>query len=121
MWMASATKEGTMKKPTTVSILGVEIPLDTIQYTTSTPPAIHAVIGEWNNYYSEMSEDIAKAIDEFEALPIQLRPAILTEPGKQCQFFTYSTLTPKDAWDNVLNFSSEARPETIEWSDGFRS
>lgn len=56
-----------MKKPTHVNILGVDILLATIAYATSTVPAvIHATLGEWNNYYSESSASIAKAIREFE-------------------------------------------------------
>lgn len=56
-----------MKRPPHVNILGVDIPLATIAYATSTVPGpTHATLGEWNNYYNESSPDIAKVLKEWE-------------------------------------------------------
>jgi len=78
--------EGIMKKPTHVNILGVNIPLATLRYATWDVP-VYAVIAEYNNYYSESSPEIAKALEEHDSgkLPVKA--------GKNYQFFNYKTLS----------------------------
>lgn len=110
-----------MNKATHVEILGVQIPLRTLESVTSTP-VVYATLGEWNNYYSWSSPDIKKAIKDFSAVVDRLPPPPDFTPGElkalfnldppfekiaartdtrlpvhagiNRQLFTYSTLTP---------------------------
>jgi len=82
-----------MKKPTHVNILGVEIPLATLSLATWNVP-IYATVGEYNNYYSESSPDIAEAIHDFEAIePRHSSGELPVKTGTSYQFFNYKTLS----------------------------
>jgi hypothetical protein len=86
-----------MKKPTHVNILGVEIPLATLSLATWNVP-IYATIGEYNNYYSESSPDIAEAIHEFETSQSVFKKMVNgdllpSNKGGNYQFFNYKTLS----------------------------
>ena len=95
-----------MKKPTHINILGVDIPLATIAYATSTVPSLMigdyadymnmselATLGEWNNYYNESSLDIAKAIKAWEEEDYRA--------GINRQFYSYNTLS-EAAYDGSI-------------------
>ena len=81
-----------MKKPTHVNILGVDIPLATIRYATWDAP-IFATLGEWNNYYSESSPEIAESIREFEEAEAHRSGKLPVKTGTNYQFFNYKTLS----------------------------
>ena len=97
-----------MTKPTHVNILGVDIPLATIQYATSTSPVIYATLGEWNNYYSEGTADILEAMNRedheqlkhslkaertvFEDLASRDNGRLPVHAGINRQLFQYNTL-----------------------------
>lgn len=81
-----------MKNPTHVNILGVDIPLATLRYATWDAP-VYAVIGEWNNYYSESSPELAEAIRKFEEFESRPSKELPTMAGKNYQFFNYKTLS----------------------------
>jgi hypothetical protein len=83
-----------MKKPTHVNILGVEIPLATLAQATWDAP-IYATIGEYNNYYSESSPDIAEAVREFEEARSRNSTELPVKTGKNYQFFNYKTFSER--------------------------
>lgn len=57
-----------MTKADHIEILGVQIPLRTLAYVTSTAPdVIHATINSYEDRYSYSSPDIKKAIKNYEA------------------------------------------------------
>jgi hypothetical protein len=91
MWMATEEK-GTMKKPTHVNILGVDILLATLRYATWDAP-VYATIGEYNNYYSESSPELAEAIREFEEARLRNSTELPAKAGKNYQFFNYNTFS----------------------------
>ena len=83
-----------MKKPTHVNILGVEIPLLTIAYATSTVPGpVYATLGEYHTYFSESDLEILKSISTFEELAANRSQGLRASDGVNRQFFTYKTLS----------------------------
>lgn len=86
------------KEPTHVSILGVDIPLATIAYATSTAPVIYAELGEYNVYYSECDRDILKSLNAFEALATRRDGRLPVHKGINRQIFTYGTLDTRTSW-----------------------
>jgi hypothetical protein len=78
------------KKKATVNILGVEIPLEGIQYATSTVRSA-ATLGEWNNYFNE---SIFFDESPFFQLTSRDRPLPL-DAGVNRQFFTYAPPTER--------------------------
>lgn len=94
-----------MKKPQThVNILGVEIPLATIAYATSTP-RLCATLGDWHSYFSAGDVDLLKSLtmpSAFEALASRRSGHIPVDAGVSRQFFTYAESPVKSpAYDGV--------------------
>jgi len=90
-----------MKKPAThVKILGVEIPLATLRFATSTVPYgytsyIFGTEAMFNKWWPDDLKDLFKAPSVFEKLASRRDGRIPCKAGVSHQFFQYDILSEK--------------------------